>query len=89
VLVCNNNTSQGTQNSSAVIKNPDYGLSDTNSHYLCLYQSMLLCRQSGYMEQLLGLIKPEKKWSWGIDEPVFVISLLLSMTCEISNKSIK
>jgi hypothetical protein len=31
VLGSNNNTSQGTQNSSVVIKNPDYGLSDTNA----------------------------------------------------------
>jgi hypothetical protein len=31
VLGSNNNTSQGTQNSSVVIKNPDYGLSGTNS----------------------------------------------------------
>ena len=31
VLGNNNNTSQGTQNSSVVIKNPDYGLSDTNA----------------------------------------------------------
>jgi hypothetical protein len=31
VLGSNNNTSQGAQNSSAVIKNPDYGLSDTNA----------------------------------------------------------
>ena len=38
----------------------------------------IVTRQSGYMEQTPHpqadyiRIKPEKKWSWGIDEPVFV-----------------
>ena len=34
----------------------------------------IVTRQSGYMDQRAEYIrlKPEKKWSWGIDEPAFV-----------------
>jgi pyridoxamine 5'-phosphate oxidase family protein len=39
----------------------------------------VVTRQGGYMEEGTGhpnptytRIKPEKKWSWGIEEPVFV-----------------